>query len=103
MTWVCKENDPEQVLSGSIPSRWTSIPSFHGLRLRLPYRLFAVLVACVFQHCTRSLRSGAAEIAVELGDALGMWAGKADEDHTARVFCGPVHHAEHTRCLFRPV
>jgi hypothetical protein len=24
-----------------------------------------------------------------------MWAGKADEDHAARVFCDPVHHAEH--------
>lgn len=51
----------------------------------------------------RSLRSGAAEIAVELGDALGMWAVNADEDHTARVFCDPVHDAEHTRCSFRPV
>jgi hypothetical protein len=33
-----KENDPEQVLSGSIPSHAISIPSFHDLRLRLPCR-----------------------------------------------------------------
>ena len=74
----------------------SSIPSFHNLRLRISYRLFAVFVRCVFQHCTGGLCSGAAEIAIELGDALGMWAVKTDEDHTARVFCNPVHDAEHT-------
>jgi hypothetical protein len=44
---------------------------------------------------TGGLRSAAAESVIELVDALGMWAGKADEDHAARVFCDPVHHAEH--------
>ena len=75
----------------------------HDPRQRLPYRHFAVLATCVFQHCTGGLRSGTAEIAVEPGDALGMWAVKADEEHTARVFCDPVHDAKHTRCLLRPV
>ena len=81
----------------------SSVPSFDDLRVRIPYRLFAVLVACMFQHCTGGLRSGATEIAVELGDSLGMWTVKADEDHTARVFCDPVHDAEHTRWLSAPV
>jgi hypothetical protein len=32
-----------------------------------------------------------------------MWAVKASEDHTARVFLDRVHHAEHTAAHFLPV
>jgi len=94
-----KKNDPEQVLSGSDSLALSSMPSFHDLTLRIPDRLFAVLLAYMRQHGTRSLRATATESVIELGDALSMWAVMADEDHAARVFVDRVHNSEHTRCL----
>jgi hypothetical protein len=54
----------------------------------------------MLQHGTRGLRATATESVIELVDALGMWAGKADENHAARVFVDRVHHAQHTRLPF---
>ncbi len=96
-----KKNDPEQVISGSSPSL-SSVPSFHDPRLRIPYRLFAVLVAYMLQHGTSGLRATAAETVIELVDVLGMWAVKADEDYAARVSVDRVHVAKHTHCAFPP-
>jgi hypothetical protein len=82
---------------------YNSVPSFHDLRQGLSYRLFAVLVAYMLQHGASGLRATATESVIELVDAHGMWAVKADEDYAARVFVDRVHHAEHTAAHFRPV
>jgi len=57
----------------------------------------------MLQHGSCGLRTTATESVIELGDALGMWAVMADEDHAARVLVDRVHNSEHTRCLPRPV
>ena len=67
-----KKNDPEQVLSGSDSLALRSVPSFHDLTLRIPYRLFAVLVAYMLQHGSCALRATATESAIELIDALNV-------------------------------
>jgi len=73
------------------------------LKKVLAYRLFAVLVVGVFQHCTGSLRSGAAEFAIELVDAHDVQALFASESYAARVFvdCVGQRHVEHTPAFFR--
>jgi len=81
----------------------SSIPSFDDRGLRISCRIFAVLVAYMLQHGACGLGATATESVIELVDALGMRAEKADEDHAARFFVDRVHHAELTRCLFRPV
>jgi hypothetical protein len=97
-----KQNDPERVLSGSIPSHYKSVPSLHDLGEGLSYWLFAMLVAYMLQHCTGGLRSRATQSVSELVDAHGVRAHIAGESHTARVSADRIHHAEHTPALFRP-
>jgi hypothetical protein len=60
----------------------------------------------MLQHGTSRLRSGATELVIELVDAHGVRALVAGEGHAVPASGEPVdrvHHAEHTRCLFRPV
>jgi hypothetical protein len=62
-----------------------------------------MLVVYMLQHGASGLRATTTESVIELVDAHGMWAVKADEDNAARVSVDRVHHAEHTRCFFRSV
>jgi hypothetical protein len=101
MGCVAKRKDPEQVFSGSIFLTPSSI-SFHGLSLRSPYSFFSMLAVHVLQHGAGGLRATAAVFAIELIDAQGVRADDVDKDYSLRVFVDRVHHAEHSRFLFRP-
>jgi hypothetical protein len=87
---VQKENDPEQVLFGSIPARLAPTPSFHGRKYRLNCRFFAVLVPYMTQHGTGGLRATTAESVIELVDAQDVRALVAGECHSARTSGTPV-------------
>jgi len=62
-----------------------------------------MLALHVLQHGAGGLRATAAVFAIELIDAQGVRADDADKDYALRVFVDRVHHAEHSRFLFRPV
>jgi hypothetical protein len=82
------------------------MPSFHGLRRKLPYWLFGVLIAYMLQHGTGGLRATVAKFVIELVDAQGVRALVAGEGHFTPTSGTPVdrvHHAENTAGFFRPV
>jgi hypothetical protein len=103
MTWSAKENDPEQVFSGSIPSARTLMPSFHCRRQRLKYRVLAVLAAYMSQHGAGGLRLTAAESVIELVDAQDVRGPVASEGHRARASGNPVDRVHHASAYALPV
>jgi hypothetical protein len=100
MKWTSRKT----TLSRFSPDRFLqlrSIPSFHGLSLGSPYRLFAVLIAYMFQHSACSLRATAAAPVIELIDVHGVRALLATEGHaTSGRPIDRVHDAENTLSPF---
>jgi hypothetical protein len=99
-----KENDPEQVLSGSISTALSSVSSFHDLRLGVPCLFLAVLFANMIQHGVGGLRAATTEAVIELVNTLNVQTLFALENWPADLASADrVHHTEHTTVSFRPL